>query len=62
MTLGISLFAIVVGALLRLLLNATLAEIDTGTVGVALTVIGTAGLAVGRWPSVTGHASTDLSV
>lgn len=62
MTLGFSLFAIAVGAILTFAVKATLAGIDIGTVGVILMVIGVVGLTVGLWLTVTGRGSADQSM
>jgi hypothetical protein len=62
MTLGFSLFAIAVGAILTFAVRATLAGIDIGTVGVILMAIGTVGLALGLWLTVTGRGSADQSM
>jgi hypothetical protein len=40
----------------------TLAGIDLGTVGVILMVIGSAGLAISLWLTVTGRNSHDTSI
>jgi len=53
MTIGLSLFAIAVGAILKFAVKTTLAGIDIGTVGVILMVIGATGLALGLWLTVT---------
>jgi hypothetical protein len=62
MTLGFSLFAIAVGAILRFAVKANLAGIDIGTVGVILMVIGAVGLALGLWLTVNGRGSADQSM
>jgi len=49
MTLGLSLFAIAIGAILKFAVNASVAGINIGTVGIILMVVGTIGLAVGMW-------------
>jgi hypothetical protein len=62
MTLGLSLFAIAVGAILTFAVKATPAGIDIGTVGVILMVVGAIGLIVGLWLTVTGRGSADQSM
>jgi hypothetical protein len=61
MSLGLSLFAIAVGAILRFAIKATLTGIDLGTVGVILMVIGAVGVAVSLWLTVTGRNTADPS-
>lgn len=62
MTLGLSLFAIAVGAILKFAVNARVTGISIGTVGVILMVVGAVGLAVGLWLALTGRQSADQSV
>jgi hypothetical protein len=62
MTVGFSLFAIAVGAILTFAVKATLAGIDIGAVGVILMATGAVGLAVGLWMTVTGRGSADKSM
>ncbi len=62
MTIGLSLFAIAIGAILKFAVKTTLAGIDIGTVGVILMVIGAIGLAVGLWLAGTGRGSADQSM
>lgn len=61
MTLGLSLFAIAVGAILKFAVKASVADIDIGTVGVILMVVGGVGLAVGLWLALSGRQSADQS-
>ena len=61
MTIGLSLFAIAVGAILRFAVTAHASGIDIGTVGVILIVIGAIGLAVGLWLVAAGRSSVDQS-
>ena len=61
MTIGLSLFAIAVGAILRFAVTAHASGIDIGTVGVILIVIGAVGLAVGLWLVAAGRGSVDQS-
>ena len=49
MTIGISLFAIALGAILMFAVTAQAAGIDLATVGVILMVVGGIGLCVGLW-------------
>jgi Domain of unknown function (DUF6458) len=46
MTLGLSLFAIAVGAILKFAVEASVGGIDIGTVGVILMIVGAVGLVV----------------
>lgn len=61
MSLGLSLFAIAVGAILKFAVTTTLTGIDIGTVGLILMVIGAVGLAVWLWLTLTGRNSADPS-
>jgi hypothetical protein len=61
MSLGLSLFAIAVGAILRFAVKTTLSGIDIGTVGLILIVIGAVGLVVSLWLTVSGRNSADPS-
>jgi hypothetical protein len=62
MTIGLSLFAIAVGAILKFAVNASVTGINIGTVGVILMVIGAVGMTVGLWLVFTGRQSADQSV
>ena len=62
MTLGLSLFAIAVGAILKFAVNASVTGISIGTVGVILMVVGAVGMAVGLWLALTDRQSADQSV
>ena len=61
MTIGLSLFAIAIGAILRFAVTARVSGIDIATVGMILMVIGAIGLAVGLWLVVAGRSSVDQS-
>jgi len=61
MTIGLSLFAIAIGAILRFAVTASASGINIGTVGVILMVVGAVGLAVGLWLVLTGRSSIDQS-
>jgi hypothetical protein len=61
MSLGLSLFVIAVGAILKFAVKATLNGIDIGTVGVILMAIGGVGLAVSLWLTATGRSAGDTS-
>ena len=52
---GLSLFAIAVGAILRYAVTAHPAGIDLTTVGLILIVVGGIGLCVGIWMHVADH-------
>ena len=62
MTLGLSLLALAVGAILRFAVHASVSGISIGTVGVILMVVGAVGLTLGVWLVVTGRGSADQSV
>ena len=49
MTIGISLFAIALGAILKFAVTAQATGIDLSIVGVILMVVGAIGLCVGLW-------------
>lgn len=55
MTLGLSLLAIAVGAILKFAVTATASGIDVSSVGVILMVIGVVGLVIGLWLVATGR-------
>jgi hypothetical protein len=60
-SLGFSLFAIAVGAILKFAVTAQVAGIDISTVGLIVMVAGAIGLFVSLWLIATGHASADRS-
>ena len=60
MTLGLSLFAIAFGAILRFAVTAQVAGISIATVGVILMVVGAIGLIVGLWMIMAGRAAPEL--
>ena len=57
MTIGISLFAIALGAILEFAVTAHASGIDLATVGVILMVVGAIGLCVGLWLYLAGRDS-----
>jgi len=59
MTIGVSLFSIAVGAILRFAVTASLAGIDIQTVGAILMVIGIVGLVLGLGLLVANGRSAD---
>jgi hypothetical protein len=61
MVVGLSLFTVALGAILKFAVKATLAGIDIGTVGVILIVIGGVGLAVSLWLVMTGRGAAEES-
>ena len=61
MMLGLSLFTIAVGAILKFAVTATVAGIDVSAIGVILMVIGTVGLAITLWMTASGRSSADQS-
>jgi hypothetical protein len=61
MTIGLSLFAIAVGAILKFAVTAQLAGIDISTVGVILMVVGAIGLTVSVWLIMADRGSPDRS-
>jgi hypothetical protein len=62
MTIGFSLFAIAVGAILKLAVSTQVAGISISivTVGVILMVVGAIGLIVGLWMIRSGRAAPEL--
>jgi hypothetical protein len=61
MTLGLSLLAIAVGAILKFAVTATVSGIDVSSVGVILMVIGAVGLVIGLWLVATGRGTPEES-
>lgn len=61
MTLGLSLLAIAVGAILKFAVTATMSGIDVSSVGVILMVIGAVGLVIGLWLVATGRETPEES-
>ena len=61
MTLGLSLLAIAVGAILKFAVTATVSGIDVSSVGVILMVIGAVGLVIGLWLIATGRSTPEES-
>jgi Domain of unknown function (DUF6458) len=61
MTLGLSLLAIAVGAILKFAVTATVSGIDISSVGVILMVIGAVGLVIGLWLTATGRSTPEES-
>jgi hypothetical protein len=59
MNVGLSLFAIAVGAILKFAVTAQVAGINIETVGLILMVVGAIGLCVSLWLVLTDHASSD---
>ena len=57
MTIGLSLFSIMVGAILKFAVTAQLAGISISTVGVILMVVGAVGLLVSLWLILAGRAA-----
>ena len=60
MTIGFSLFAIAVGAILKFAVTAQVAGISISTVGVILMVVGAIGLIVSLWMIQSGRAAPEL--
>ena len=61
MSIGLSLFAIAVGAILKFAVNASATGIDVGTVGVILMVIGGVGLVIALGMLSAGGGSMNRS-
>jgi hypothetical protein len=57
---GLSLFAITLGAILRFAVTAQLAGISISTIGVILMVVGTVGLIVSLWMILDGRAAPEM--
>ena len=60
MNLGLSLFAIAVGAILKFAVTAQVAGISIATVGVILMVVGVVGLIVSLWMILAGRAAPEM--
>ena len=54
-TIGVSLFAIALGAILKFAVTANVAGIDIATVGVIMMLIGAVVLFVGVWMNLLDH-------
>ncbi|HTP21696.1 MAG TPA: hypothetical protein VMJ65_18965 [Solirubrobacteraceae bacterium] len=62
MSVGISLLAIAVGAILKFAVTVSLGGIDVGTVGLILMVVGVVGLVIGLGTLIANGGSEDGSV
>jgi hypothetical protein len=60
MSIGFSLFAIAVGAILKFAVTAQLAGISISTIGLILMVVGVVGLIVSLWMILDGRASPQM--
>ena len=60
MSIGLSLFTIMVGAILKFAVTAQLAGISMSTVGVILMVVGVVGLFVSLWLVLAGRAAPEF--
>ena len=60
MTIGLSLFAIMVGAILKFAVTAEVSGISLSTVGVILMVVGGIGLLVSLWLILARRAAADF--
>ena len=60
MTIGLSLFGIMVGAILKFAVTAQLAGISLSTVGVILMVVGVIGLLVSLWLILARRAAPEF--
>ena len=60
MPIGLSLFAIMVGAILKFAVTAQLAGISLSTVGLILMVVGAVGLLVSLWLILAGRAAAEF--
>jgi hypothetical protein len=60
MSIGLSLFAICVGAILKFAVTAQVAGISISTIGVILMVVGVTGLVVSLWMVLAGRAAPDV--
>lgn len=59
MSIGFSLFAIAVGAILKFAVTAQVAGISISTIGVILMVVGAVGLIVSLWLILAGRAAPE---
>jgi len=57
MSIGLSLFAIAFGAILKFAVTAQVAGISISTIGVILMVVGVTGLIVSLWMILAGRAA-----
>jgi hypothetical protein len=57
MSIGVSLFAIALGAILKFAVTAQVSGISISTIGVILMVIGVIGLIVSLWMILAGRAA-----
>lgn len=62
MSIGFSLFAIAVGAILKFAVTGHVAGISIATVGVILMVVGGVGLVVSLWLTLAGRQSADRAM
>ncbi|MBV9808630.1 MAG: hypothetical protein JO286_15705 [Solirubrobacterales bacterium] len=60
MTIGLSLFTIMVGAILKFAVTAQLSGISLSIVGVILIVVGVIGLLVSVWLILAGRAAPEF--
>jgi hypothetical protein len=60
MTIGLSLFTVTVGAILKFAVTAQLAGISLSTVGVILMVVGAVGLLVSLWLILARRAAPEF--
>jgi hypothetical protein len=60
MTIGLSLFTITIGAILKFAVTAQLAGISLSTVGAILMVVGAVGLLVSLWLIVARRAAPEF--
>ena len=60
MSIGLSLFTIMVGAILKFAVTAQLAGISMTTVGLILMVVGVIGLLVSLWLVLAGRAAPEF--
>lgn len=61
MTIGFSLFAIALGAILKFAVTASVVGINLATVGVILIVVGAIGLVVSLWLTAAGRERSQWS-